>query len=327
MRWLFGMLGIGLIAGLVVVVMRQPKDAADTNTANTSVSISHKGVSLSPRSFEGDDFSNFFVQAGQLGNMVTWVGDIAELGNAEAAPHVVAQLGEQHNLIPVSVAVVPITTLESEAQRRDAQLQAIAFAEQYHPAYLGIGNEVNFQYKDAPDAFASFVSFFAETLEEVKKVSPDTKVVTVWQLEWLKGLHGGLFGGQNDPRVLSQWFLFEQFPEADIFAFTSYPTLIYPDPAEIPDDYFSEISTYTEKPVAFTELGWLREGPNGWRSSPEEQASAIERIFALTAALHPVFRVWPFLYPQPIDWPFSQIYLLPADQETSPAFQAWQAAE
>lgn len=329
MRWLIGTLGIGIIIVVVVLVFRHPNQPSNTNstsnTTNTATTNTTKyhGVSFSPRSTAPEDFKGFFDAAAQAGTMVTWAGDIADLAKANSAPRTIAQLSEQHQLLPVSVAVVPVATLANEATRQEAKLAAINFVETMKPKYFGLGNEVNFEYKDDTSAFTNFVHFFTETRAELKKVSPDTKVFTVWQLEWLKGLHGGLFGGMNDPDALSQWYLLDQFPEADFFAFTSYPTLIYPNPSDIPENYYSEISTYSNKPIAYTEVGWLREGPKGWESSSAEQVEFIHRFDQLTQAQQPLFSVWPFLYPQNVAWPFSQIYLLPADQDTIPALEAW----
>lgn len=59
-----------------------------------------KGVSLSPRSFGQEDFTNFFVEARQAGNIVMWAGDWNELGT-DGAPKTVAELASVYNYVPV----------------------------------------------------------------------------------------------------------------------------------------------------------------------------------------------------------------------------------
>src|SRR3989338_10570701 len=92
----------------------------------------------------------------------------------------------------------------------------------------------------------------------------------------MKGLRGGLFGGINDESK-NQWKLLDQFPKADLIDFTTYPALIYKAPSEIPNDYYSVILTYTEKPVLFTEVGWSSKIDNpSWETSESEQAEFIK---------------------------------------------------
>ena len=45
--------------------------------------ISDKGVTLSPKSFNAEDFSSFFVKAKEAGDYVSWSGNWNELSNKE----------------------------------------------------------------------------------------------------------------------------------------------------------------------------------------------------------------------------------------------------
>ncbi len=60
-----------------------------------------KGVSLSPRSFQSADFTDFFEKAKQAGNIVSWAGDWKELNNTTNGAKVVAELASTHNYIPL----------------------------------------------------------------------------------------------------------------------------------------------------------------------------------------------------------------------------------
>ncbi len=314
------------IAVIVVIALLRPAPTnTPTNTTTNTDSISLQGVSLSPRSTDGEDFTNFFSLAKQAGPALTWVGDIADLAQTDGAPEVILQQSAAQGLTPIMIASVPIERLASDTAQQTATQQAVDFVQKNQPKYFGLGNEINFQYKDDSNALMAFTKFFATTATAIKHASPKTQVFTVWQLEWLKGLHGGLYGGQNNPTDLAQWYLLDQFPDADFFAFTSYPMLIFQDPSDIPTNYYADIANQTAKPIAFSEIGWFRSGPSGWSSSSKEQAQFINQFFASTEALHPLFRIWPFVYDQPAPEPFTTTGLLSADQTTSPAWEAWLA--
>jgi hypothetical protein len=133
-----------------------------------------------------------------------------------------------------------------------------------------------------------------------------------------------LFGGVNDPAE-ADWDLLGRFPDADLISFTTYPTLIYQDPAEIPDDYYTEVLEHTDKPVAFTEIGWLGESSiPGWESDAEEQAEFVSRFFDLIEPIEPELVMWSFLFDQaeaPIS--FATAGLFAASGEARPSWDVW----
>ena len=270
---------------------------------NTSRAV--KGVSLSPKSFQPADFEDFFLKAREAGGLVSWAGDWKEVSNStSSAPAVVASLAISHNCTPIIEAqfftrsdgrlLRPLnyTTIQSYKEG------AAAFADRYKPKYLGLGIEVNALYEKSPTDFDAFVRLFNETYDAVKSRSPSIKVFTVFQLEKMKGLSGGRFGGTNDPSK-AEWALLDRFPKSDIIAFTTYPGLIYKSPPEIPAGYYTEIGSHTSKPIAFTEIGWHTDAsPAGWESNGAEQAQFVVTFFNLTAGLNKEFAVWNFLYDQ-----------------------------
>lgn len=115
---------------------------------------------------------------------------------------------------------------------------AVAFARDCRPPYLGLGVEVNILAEKSPADFERFVRLHDEVYDAVKAVSPKTKVFTVFQLEKMKGLGGGLFGGTNDP-ARAQWRLLSRFARLDLAAFTTYPGLVFKAPGDVPADYYS----------------------------------------------------------------------------------------
>lgn len=300
-----------------------------TQTPDRQESQMLKGVSLSPKSFESSDFTDFFEKAKQTGRIVSWAGDWNELSNAQSGgPAVVASLASKYGYIPVIEAqfftqssgmlVRPL----DDATKQVYKDAAIAFADKYKPEYLAFGIEVNLLYEKSPADFDAFAQFYSEVYDALKVKSPDTKIFTVFQLEKMKGLSGGLFGGTNDP-AKAQWSLLDRFP-ADVIAFTTYPGLIYKDPSEIPADYYSEIKLHTAKPIAFTEIGWHSDAsPAGWESSEEEQAKFAAIFFSSTEELSKEFVIWSFMYDQKTFEPFKSMGLRRGDGTAKLVWDEW----
>jgi len=209
-----------------------------------------KGVSLSPRSFQSQDFADFFSLAKQAGGILTWAGDWWHLVDEEGAAYVVSDLALHYDLEPVVIATYfdqstgELARPLNETTKRQYIEAAVEYATAYGPRFIGFGIEINSYSMRSPEGYADFVEFLGELYPRVKEASPDTKVFTVFQLERMKGLHGGLFGGNHD-ESLSQWELLDDFPYIDALAFTTYPCLVFKDPSEIPEDYCAEIREHT----------------------------------------------------------------------------------
>lgn len=275
-----------------------------------------KGVSLSPRSYQPDDFTDFFDKVKQTGEIVVWAGDWIELNDTSGSgPIVTAELASAYNYVPLIEAqfftqstgelVRPL----DDTTRQMYRDSAAGFAEEYQPRYLGLGIEVNVLYEKSPEDFDEFVRFFSEVHDAVKATSPNTKIFTVFQLERMKGLHGGLFGGTNDP-ASAQWSLLDRFPKSDLVAFSTYPGLIYATPSEIPVDYYTEIKSHTARAIAFTEIGWHSDAsPAGWESSDDEQAKFVVTFFNLTRDLNMEMAIWSFMYDPDTFEPFRSMGL------------------
>jgi hypothetical protein len=140
--------------------------------------------------------------------------------------------------------------------------QAVNISRDYHPKYFCIGNEIDTYYWNCSQGdFDNYVSLVRETYDDVKAVSPETKVFVVFRLDTIDSYDG--------------WFLIEKFDKdkIDLFGFTSYPYMLgypgaawYEKPSDMPSDYYSRIMNYTgDKPLVFSEIGWtsselLRDG-------------------------------------------------------------------
>jgi len=283
-----------------------------------------KGVSLSTR---GDEyFGQFFEEAVEAGEIVMWAGDWMEI-ETEGAPIVVTELSSAYDYIPL-IEVTYYTQGEGELIRplteENKQIykeSTIEFIEKYNPEYFVMGIETDIMYEKSPEDYEEFVIFYNEMYDEIKKVSPDTKVFTVFQLEKMKGCELWVEKSCNSSN--SHWDLIDDFKE-DIVAFSTYPCLVYKDPSDIPEDHYSEITDHVSKPIAFTENGWHTEAyPPGWESSDEEQAEYVERFFELTNHLDVEITVWSFMYGQGTIKPFDSMGLMNNDGTKRPAYDEW----
>jgi len=285
-----------------------------------------KGVSLSPRSFSSEDFTQFFVEAKQAGDIVMWAGDWNELAG-EGSPKVVTELAPAQGYTPlVEVTYYTQGTGQlirplDDATKQRYKESAVAFAGKYKPEYLGFGIETNIMAEKSPEDFEEFVVFYNEVYDAVKEKSPDTKVFTVFQLEKMKGC---TFWQENScDSGMAEWDMLGRF-KTDMAVFTTYPCLVYKDPADIPADYYTEISRHTTKPVAFTEIGWHSASyPPGWESNESEQADYVERFFGLTEGMDVEVMVWSFLYDQETEKPFDSMGLRNGDGTEKPAWSEW----
>jgi hypothetical protein len=316
-----------IILGLFIanLAKREP-----TENASSDGKAFAKGVSLSPRSFDSADFTDFFVKVRQAGEVVSWAGDWSQLNiTQEGAAKVLASLAPTYGYVPLIEAqfftqtngalLRPLDDTTVQAYR-DA---AVAFVEKYNLQYLALGIEVNMLYEKSPTDFSKFVQIYNDVYDAVKAKSPETKVFTIFQLEKMKGLNGGLFGGINDPEK-SQWNLLDAFPKSDIIAFTTYPGIIYTNPNQIPEEYYSEIRLHTSIPVAFTEIGWHSQAnPAGWESSEAEQAEFVNNFFNLTKNLNLEMAVWSFLYDQNTTVPFNSMGLWSDNGTAKIAWSNW----
>jgi hypothetical protein len=285
-----------------------------------------KGITLTPKDFSQEGFTDFLAKAKQAGSIVAWYGDWAELAKEGSAPYVVADLAPKYGFTPLIVVQFfqqdsgkLVRPLDSTT-KGSYKASAVSFATHYKPEYLGIGIEVNILHEKSPQDFDAFVDLYADVYSAVKEVSPRTKVFTVFQLERMKGLKSGLFGGEDTE---DDWELVGRF-KSDVAVFTTYPDLIFKSPSDIPDGYYDEINLYTSAPVAFTEIGWhTASSPVGWESSVAEQADFVKRFFALTSEFDAEFFIWSFMYDQQTIEPFRSMGLVNPDATPRPAWGAW----
>jgi hypothetical protein len=312
--------------------------AAATTTSTAAATIPNgplRGFSLSPQNYEADGFTAFFETASAHADVIERVADVLEWEEAPgSATAVVEGLAGQYGYRPISIAAI-FDVADGELLRPidDATFDryvaaARGYAERHQPRYLGLGVEIDTQWRAHPDEFDRFVDLFAAVADAVHGASPDTLVLTVFQLERLSGMQGGLFGGEND-ESLAAWELIDRFPDADIIGFTTYPGLVFPSPDDIPRDYYSRLAEAAGgRPIAFTEMGWQASGDFGeYAGTPEKQTRFLERFSELIADVDVAFFVWSFLYDQATPEPFASMGLITAAGIGRPAWKVWTDAD
>jgi hypothetical protein len=215
------------------------------SSVDASSSYSDYGINLSPKNFSADGLTDFFNHAKSLHGKVTWAGDWSELNVAGKGPALLINNAIKYNYQPI----VQVTAFKDASQSKvvpireltDTQIQAYVesaqeFVSANKPTYFGIGIEVNRIYESSPAEYQKFVGLFNSTSDAIHYASPSTRVFTSFQLERLKGLRGGLYGGVNDSSS-DDWSLLQDFGKADLIAFTTYPSIIYKQPGDIPQAF------------------------------------------------------------------------------------------
>lgn len=317
------LIAVVAVAVLIGVNRRITKDQPDKTDQQVQMQSKLRGVSLSPINFEPTNYLGFFSKAAEVGNTISWAGKWQDLKSSNNAAKTVLTQAKKQNITPIIITGPNKGEVYDGIFTQGFREAVINFVKNNEVPLLGLGNEIDQEYFDSPARYDTLIYTLTSLATEVKAASPNTKVFTIFQLERIKGLQGGLFGKQNDSNN-NLWKLVQGASGFDYIAFTTYPCLIYKDPAEIPDEYYSEIANYTKLPIIFTEIGWFRETPfKGWESSETEQSQFIARFKSLTERIAPSVVIWPFLYDQDIAAPFKQIGLLGLDSTTSLGYEAW----
>ncbi len=173
--------------------------------------------------------------------------------------------------------------------RRALVEEAVFIAKNLHPAYLGLGNEVNATFERSPGTYLAFVSAYREAYDAVKAASPETKVFPSFQYEELLGVIPDL------PPHPPRWQLLKDYEgKMDVFGITTFPSFAYNVARKVPPTYYSSIREQTPLPVAFVSAGYAS-GPgrdNLNSSTPPEQRRYLQRLFEDADALGAPLVVW-----------------------------------
>lgn len=328
-----------LITSLILLVSCQNEtveqttaDKVTTEPETTTMLSDHpmgthivKGFSLSPSAFDEEDFLDFLDKLDESGSVLRWGGDIMELRNPDNAAVVTANISAE-NRWQALIATEFYKSKEERLSLSDEAMEEridllVLYAETHQPAYMSLGVEINHKLQDDPEELELYGDYFDIAYDRIKKVSPETQVMITLQYEWLLGLKDNLFGAEATEPA---WDQLAYFKKADIIGFTTYPCLNYEDPGMMPSDYYTQIQDYTDKLIAFTEIGWFSElDIPGWESSEAEQARFVTRYFELTAPVQPVISVWSFMYEIIDEIPFKTMSFFDGEGNEKEAWQVW----
>jgi hypothetical protein len=255
-------------------------------------------------------------------DVLLWAGDWIEVAE-EGAPKTFTELTQNYFYTPIIEVGHYIQETGELFRPLDEYSQiyldsTIDFVTKYKPPYFGIGVETNVFAEKNPEAYEEFIPFYNLVYDQIKKVSPNTKVFTVFQLETMKGLDMWEIK-ENEPH----WDIINKFKH-DIVAFTTYPGIFYRNVSDIPKDHYTEILNYTSKPIAFTEIGWhSSDSPEGWESSKQEQAEFLDFFHDQTQRLNVEVAVWSFMYDPEIIEPFNSMGLIDDNGTFRAAWYVW----
>jgi len=197
----------------------------------------------------------------------------------------------------------------------------------YEPAYLALGVEMNLYYQENGDAFEDFVTLYNETYDRVKAASPQTQVAVTFQFEDLQSLL------PTEDRHFPDWPLIARFEDRmDVMAISTYPSFAYSRAADIPDNYYSQLRGFTDKPIVIAEMGFASEAGEAVNNGSEaEQSAFVARILreAETLAMPAIiwFAAWDPAYAEGTAFSaFQHIGLLHTDGAEKPAWSTWRTA-
>lgn len=175
------------------------------------------------------------------------------------------------------------------------------------PAYFILGVEVNYDLFIDREDFIAFVDVYRDARVRIQEVVPECKVSVTFQYELLTGRRPFVAGHRFVPRMFGDTL--------DVLGVSTYPSLWATDPAELPTNYYEELSEYG-LPVAVFECGWPT--PN----SPPSRLDSVRQELYLERAMRDFDRldvgivVWgsaldteigptdaiPFMNPHGPDW-------------------------
>ena len=210
-----------------------------------------------------------------------------------------------------------------QALYRQYAAQIIA---QIHPAYLGLAAETNLIRAIAPAALYQAVKTVANATAAENAASP-TKLFVSVQVETAWGLLPNAGGYQGVATDLAD------FPFMDAIGLSSYPYAAWPEPEQVPLDYYSRVAGSSGLPVLVVEGGWTSASVSTVVSDPAKQRRYLVRQAALLEASDALYvfqltftdlDLSAFPQPQPPNLGFfAYLGLVSATLVPKPALGAW----
>ena len=186
----------------------------------------------------------------------------------------------------------------------DPRLQALheqwvkLLVQRMRPRYVGLASEINTLAAHGNSALYGQIRDMINRLApEVRRLDPGSKVFVSFQVEDAWGL-------PPFPRSsIDQFKLVHDF-DIDGVGISSYPIFSFPDPAEIPNDYYQRLAVESGKPLIQVEGGW---GSAATSMAPDRRATlsnfASMGIVDTGLKPKPAFEVWEEQRKRPLAGP------------------------
>ena len=269
------------------------------------------GVAVTPRNFPNhtdEDIDNAFVLAKKLGQSAVFIDQWGslDLASAEYMHNQTIENGM------TSIIGLSPTTLDqgrkeldipddvrAEAEPwisfanpviRDAYKQAAIELATLKPDYFCLATEINLLALQRLDEYLHFVSLYHEAYEEVKRISPSTKVFVSFQFEWIR-----ILDAQEPLNIEEHSQIINVFrPNLDVVGLTTYPSEYHSSPLDMPPDYYEWIYKHISESerVLLMETGWPTQGTG----TDLEQVLYIARLPDLLKAVDVEILAWALLH-------------------------------
>ena len=157
----------------------------------------------------------------------------------------------------------------------------LAIATIVRPEYLGLVAETNLIRMIAPPAlYTSLKQMVNAAAADLQLVASTSKRYVSVQVDVAWG-----WGQANNTYVgVEQDFV--DFPFLQALGLSSYPYFVYPDPDQVPPDYYSRLPNGRTLPVLVVEGGWTSATAGSIVSSPEKQTRYIRRQARMLDSVH-----------------------------------------
>ena len=339
-----------LVAALAVSACGGGSGAGDGAPAGAERSFL-MGISTLPRELNGKAYSETFDLAAKHGEMVLiqrtppWADFVpgADISEQTAKTTASEKDAVANNHLRLFFAIDPTdgstgrdrlaglpasmagTNFSDERVRSAFLTYAQYVAINYRPAYMALGVEMNLYSQKNKDDFENFKSLYFEAYDRVKAASPATQVTVTWQYEDMQGKL------PTEDKHFPAWQLIKAFDaKMDVASISTYPSFAYARVSDIPDNYYSQLRGFTDKPIVIAEMGYSSAaGAQGINDGSEpEQSAFLTRALAEAQDLKMPFIIW-FAGWDPAyakDTPFGvfqHIGLLRADGSEKPAWSLW----
>ncbi len=153
----------------------------------------------------------------------------------------------------------------------------------FHPDHLGLALETNLIRLAAPDSiYQGFKQAVNNAAIQVRAIDPNVRLSVSVQAEVAWGRLGATGPNSQFIGIATDY---ADFPFLQELGISSYPYLTYTDPADMPLNYYAQLTTGHATPVFVSEGGWTASNIDAYsvQSSPARQQAYIRRQGQLLA--------------------------------------------